>query len=133
MRLNRASYMAILWTLLICTSCLLPAKVFSPMTTYNFVGLDKIIHLLLYGVLVVLWSLSNFINQFQLFRLLLICILFGIGIEWAQSVMKLGRTLAYDDMIANTVGVLLGGISYKIICDKKALKKNYLPFRQNGN
>ena len=50
-----------------------------------------------------------------------------------QSTMNIGRSYEIDDMIANTLGCILGIIFLTITQNSIPLIKKYLPFRQKGN
>lgn len=71
--------------------------------------LDKVLHLLSYGVLTALALLSRFkINPVWV---VFIVILIGVVLEVSQGTMNLGRTASVADAVANAVGA---GIVYFI-------------------
>ena len=134
MKLKRARILAILWTAFITSSCLLPPSLFKPFTFESLLGLDKLIHLVLYFVFVQLWTLSlEIINRRNKLIILLIGIIYGILIEFMQSAMNIGRGFEIDDMIANTLGCILGIIFMTITQNLLPFIKKYLPFRWKGN
>tara|TARA_B100001057_G_C22590931_1_gene848945 strand:+ start:245 stop:649 length:405 start_codon:yes stop_codon:yes gene_type:complete len=134
MKLKRARILAIIWTAFIASSCLLPPSLFKPFTFQGLFGLDKLIHLVLYFVFVQLWALNlKKINRKNKLVILLIGITYGIFIEFMQSAMNIGRVYEIDDMIANTLGCILGIIFLTITQNSIPLIKKYLPFRQKGN
>ena len=134
MKLKRARMLAIIWTAFIASSCLLPPSLFKPFTFQSLFGLDKLIHLFLYFVFVQLWALNlKKINRKNKLVILLIGITYGILIEFMQSTMNIGRSYEIDDMIANTLGCILGIIFLTITQNSIPLIKKYLPFRQKGN
>lgn len=129
----RAHVPAILWTLFIASSCLLPASAFRQFTFDSLFEIDKVVHLVLYFVFVVLWAIS-FPEQFskrQKIILGAVSIGYGVLIEVLQSVMALGRAYDIDDIIANTVGCILGLLSISFVRRKMPLLKNRLPFLRN--
>jgi len=130
----RARILAIVWSAFIASSCLLPPSLFKPFTFHNLLRLDKFIHLVLYFVFVQLWILNlEKINRKNKLVILLIGIIYGIFIEVMQSAMNIGRSYEIDDMIANTLGCILGIIFMTITQNSLALIKKYLPFQQKGN
>lgn len=133
MTTTRAHVPAILWTLFIASSCLLPASAFRQFTFDSLFEIDKVVHLVLYFVFVVLWAIS-FPEQFskrQKIILGAISISYGVLIEVLQSVMALGRAYDIDDIIANTIGCILGLLSISFVRRKMPLLKNRLPFLRN--
>ena len=134
MKLNRARIFAIIWTAFIVSSCLLPASVFEPFSFQSLIGLDKIIHLTLYFIFVQLWALSGEnLSQKNKAVVLISGIIFGTLIEFLQSALNNGRSFEIDDMIANTVGCILGIMLLTITQNMLQLLKKYLPFHKKGN
>ncbi|MBT8327430.1 MAG: VanZ family protein [Bacteroidia bacterium] len=134
MGLTKAHIPAIAWTLFIATSCLLPASVFEDFTFDSLFELDKLIHLILFFTFFVLWALA--INQRvkitfnEKIILLIISILYGIMIELIQSLTHHGRSYELGDVIANTIGSVIGVITIGILIKKLPLIKKHLPFLQ---
>ena len=134
MKLILARILAIVWSAFIASSCLLPPSLFKPFTFHILLWLDKFIHLVLYFVFVQLWILNlEKINRKNKLVILLIGIIYGIFIEVMQSAMNIGRSYEIDDMIANTLGCILGIVFMTITQNSLALIKKYLPFQQKGN
>jgi glycopeptide antibiotics resistance protein len=128
-QLKGALFVAIAWTALIASSCLMPASAFKAFTFDSIFQLDKILHLTLYYVFIVLWSLvSKVITVRQKYVLLIVGIAYGVLIEVLQATMSLGRSYELDDIIANTIGCVLGVLSISYIKRKLPLIKKYLPF-----
>ena len=67
--------------------------------------LDKVMHLGCYGVLAGLARLG----WWRVWGgwIFLICVTMGVGLEFAQAAMPLGRTGSLADAIANTLGVAI--------------------------
>ncbi|MDB4174390.1 VanZ family protein [Bacteroidia bacterium] len=130
MKVNRAILPAVLWTLFIASSCLLPASAFKKFTFDSLSQLDKLIHLILYVVFVMLWALSlkRVLTIKEKLVLLLVSVAYGVLIEVLQSAMALGRAYDIDDIIANTAGCFLGILLMSFIARKMPLLKNRLPF-----
>ena len=129
MRLKGALFVPIAYTALIASSCLMPASAFKAFTFDSIFQLDKILHLTLYYVFIVLWSLVyKVITVRQKYVLLIVGIAYGVLIEVLQATMSLGRSYELDDIIANTIGCVLGVLSISYIKRKLPLIKKYLPF-----
>jgi len=131
-KITRAHIPAILWTLFIASSCLLPASSFKEFS-FDLFELDKLVHLILYFVFVLLWAISSKtdFSKKQTLILAAVSIAFGIVIEILQSTMGLGRAYDIDDIIANTIGCILGIVCIPFIRRKMPLLKNHLPFLRN--
>lgn len=125
---------ATIWTVFIASSCLLPSAIFKPFSFQGLFQFDKIIHLILFFVFVQLWALKlKKEDQKNKIIILLIGIAYGAIIEYLQSAMNVGRSFEVDDMIANTIGCILGVVLLTITQNLLPLLKKYLPFRPKGN
>jgi len=60
-------------------------------------------------------------------------IIYGVLIEFLQSALNNGRSFEIDDMIANTMGCILGTMLLTITQNMLPLLKKYLPFQKKGN
>jgi glycopeptide antibiotics resistance protein len=125
---------ATIWTIFIVSSCLLPSSIFKPFSSMSLFQLDKIIHLLLYFVFVQLWALNlKKEEKKNKIIILLIGIVYGVIIEYLQITMNMGRNFEIGDMIANTIGCILGIVLLTITQNLLPLLKKYLPFRPKCN
>ena len=82
-------------------------------------------------MLFILWSLAIGEQSFEKKKkisLLLSVIIFGIIIEVLQSSMSLGRHYDIEDIIANTIGSIIGVLLMPFVYNKMPLIKKYLPF-----
>lgn len=129
MTVQRAQVPAIFWTLIIVTSCLAPVSSFSNFSFDHLIGIDKILHLILYFGFFVLWFLSsdNWTKS-KMRKLLVISILFGIIIEVLQKQMGMGRSYDLADITANILGSSIGWMTAQFVKDKLPLIKKHLPF-----
>jgi VanZ family protein len=129
MKLHRAHIFAILWTLFIASSCLLPATTFRSFSFDTLLELDKIVHFVLYAVFTIFWGVSiKDIKLKQKIALLLTGIIYGILIEVLQSSMALGRSYDIGDIVSNTIGCVIGVILITFVQRTVPLLKKYLPF-----
>jgi len=128
--------MAVLWTLLIATSCLLPSAVFNTYSWSSLLAVDKVAHVVLYAIFILLWGLSiKRVKGEMKTRIILFftAILFGVIIEFIQSAMSVGRSFEVDDMIANAIGCAIGMGLIPFVRTNALLIKKYLPFQKKGN
>ena len=129
MKLHRAYVLAVLWTIFIASSCLLPAAAFRSFSFDTLLELDKVIHFVLYAVFILLWALAiSDVSMKQKIGLLLIGVTYGILIEVLQSTMALGRSYDIGDIVSNTVGCIVGVILITFVQRTVPLLKKYLPF-----
>ena len=100
---DKSIYIAILLTLAITYLSLanLKGKVIS------LSNIDKLYHALAYFSLTVVWLLV-FIRKEKKKVVIILCIAFGVLMEFLQSNLTDYRSFEYLDMLANTVGVLIG-------------------------
>ncbi|MBK7095547.1 MAG: VanZ family protein [Saprospiraceae bacterium] len=107
-------------SLLIITLSIIPQPEIETKSILLFEGSDKIIHLLMYAVLMFVWIKSKifFSNQLirnnWLFSGLLYCLGLGLILEILQYCTSFGRSLDFFDIIANATGSLLVFIIFKI-------------------
>lgn len=89
---------------------LMPTVVFkskegSWLSTINFRNGDKVVHAALFFIFTLLLFYSAYVSE--KFRLILIPVLVGIGIEIAQFATGWGRTFDLFDILANTIGTFI--------------------------
>ncbi|WP_442265071.1 VanZ family protein [Tenacibaculum sp. ZS6-P6] len=101
---DKAIYIAIFLTLIVVYLSLANLK--GKLIIY-FNYIDKIHHTLAYFFLTISW-LSVFIGKQRKNQIVLLCIAFGILMEFLQSNLTNYRLFEYLDIVANTVGVLIG-------------------------
>ncbi|MCB0453773.1 MAG: VanZ family protein [Aequorivita sp.] len=94
------------------------------MPNVHFSALDKIVHILIYFILVNLWMLYLYIrNGFQFNNkwsliILLSVLLYGIIIEILQGLLTISRSADIFDVLANLIGSLIGIYFFKSIKNK---------------
>ena len=96
---------AVLWMLgiaLVVVASLVPPKDLPPVQVN-----DKIEHLLAYALLSA-GAVQLFARRLSWGFVCVLLVLMGIGIEYLQGQMALGRMLDRNDALANTIGVLVG-------------------------
>lgn len=68
---------------------------------------DKIEHIVAYALLAA-GAVQLFARRLSWAVVCVLLVLMGIGLEYLQAAMKLGRMLDRADALANTLGVLIG-------------------------
>lgn len=117
MALNTYSFwIASLWTLLILFLSFKSASGFPKITIPN---IDKVVHFTFYFVFVILWNYYFFrvrkIAIQKAFFVLIGAIFLGIFVEFGQKYFTTTRQLDVLDLIANSIGALLGFLLSKIV------------------
>jgi VanZ family protein len=79
-----------------------------------FKGADKVIHLMMYLIFSILtcWTLKTEKHWYAIWLIIPVTIGWGILMEYIQLEMKMGRSFSWSDVMANTLGVLIGIIIY---------------------
>jgi hypothetical protein len=108
---------AIAWALLILVLCLMPGEAVPSWDWTDLLNLDKPVHAVLFGVLLVLLVQGFRTARSQAFRparpllvAFVLTVAYGALTEWMQQLEALGRHGDLNDLVANTVGALLGMI-----------------------
>ncbi|MCZ2102666.1 MAG: VanZ family protein [Chitinophagales bacterium] len=99
---------AIIWTLLTLYLSLLSAKSMSSLNLWKITGLDKLGHAAFYMFFSLLWSMAIARKKDRRLWILMIAIFFGILMETGQYLMMNGRSFEVLDIVANSVGAMLG-------------------------
>lgn len=111
---------AVLWAVVIVYLSAFPA----PQTGIEFEGMDKVAHLAAYGVLAFLMAGGFYKSEKQLtkkaiYRIAILAIALGIAMELMQYWFFPNRYFEYGDMVANTVGCVLGIGTIRIFINYK--------------
>jgi len=89
-----------------------------PKVEVNISNIDKFYHSFAYFTLSFCW-LFSFYKKPNLKKIIVIsCIIYGIIIEVIQDTLTLYRTGDFRDVLANTVGIVLGLFVYNQIFKK---------------
>ena len=124
----------IAWFFIVGILTLMPGKDVPDVGWLNIPNLDKIVHIILFGGLALLFSLPYFKTNFSIqkkrnffIRISLSMILWGLMIEVLQKFFVPGRGFEWMDLLADSIGVFLAfWISVKVIKSQKLLDK--IPF-----
>ena len=107
-----------IYTLLIVIISLVPIPNLS-LPAFKLFELDKLIHLSIYFIMSIMWMrLQSFSDKFFPWKNLIIVFFIASSTEFLQGVLPVGRYSDWADFIANSVGVLLGIITYSLFFSK---------------
>jgi VanZ family protein len=107
--------LTVLWTLFIGIISLLPSSRLTQFESWNFLGRDKVAHILVYAILSTIFSAwlieyKNDIRSASRLALLSLIpvILYGALLEWMQQTFQPGRFAELADIVANSLGAGVG-------------------------
>ncbi len=111
-------WLAITWTVLITVASLVS---FNSVPKVNIPGNDKVVHFLFYSVFVILWSFALLKSYFKLkydFLIVVFAISYGMIIEVLQDVLTQTREADFYDVLANSLGALVGFVGLYCVKNK---------------
>ncbi|MDP2087978.1 MAG: VanZ family protein [Flavobacteriaceae bacterium] len=121
---DKSLYIAIVLTFLIAYLSIISLKIEEPKIEFGY--FDKVAHTISYIFLTLSWFLAFSLRKVNFFKSLLIAIsisFYGIIIEMIQGKFTSNREADIYDVLANTIGILLGfGIFILWIQKRKVLK-----------
>lgn len=111
---KRAKSLTFLWTLLVFYLCLMPQRKIAHIPIF---GIDKLVHILFFGIFMFLLLFSIKPNKWMVS--FLIATLFGCLIEGLQYYFtSLGRSGDWKDIIADALGAIIFGYLHYILSNK---------------
>ncbi len=113
---------ALVWTLLVFILLTIPGKMLPDENQLTIPNLDKLVHIILFGCFVFLWSfyfasrkdLHTPLNK-KLFHILLIACLFGTAMEFIQKYFIPNRDFDIYDIAADIIGAICGYLIARLI------------------
>ena len=105
---------AIFWLLFVTLLLILPGTEFPKITWLNKIWIDKWIHFLMFGILVILWCSAFRGNQKKasvrnvFIRITVFCLMYGIAMELVQHLFISYRSFEMIDIMADGVGCIAG-------------------------
>jgi VanZ family protein len=113
-------YPAQLWTVFIFVLMAIPGNMLPREETTFIPNLDKLVHAILFGSFVFLWSYyytvkKNAILVSRYTVLLIIASLYGIGTEFMQKYFIPNRDFSIYDIAADIAGAVVGYIVVRVI------------------
>ncbi|WP_078056367.1 VanZ family protein [Aequorivita aquimaris] len=118
---KRLLFIAIIYSCLITVLFFIPSQ---DLPKTQLLEADKIVHILVYFILVNLWMLYLYVSNDYHFEkkwipiLLLSILLYGIIIEIFQGLFTVSRSADILDVVSNLLGSLLGIFFFKIVKQK---------------
>ncbi|MFI5152114.1 MAG: VanZ family protein [Chitinophagales bacterium] len=111
-------WVAIAWTLLVIILLAIPGKMIPQEQAFTIPQFDKVVHIILFGLFVWLWSnhySSLSLTKKKLLRIFFLIFIFGvclgIGMEYVQKYFIPNRDFDEADIIADMIGA---GLAYGI-------------------
>jgi VanZ family protein len=120
MRRYRYYLPAFIWLMLILILCLLPGGTFEVGSFQSILQLDKLAHMILFGVTVILIAYGSYRKHQKLSwgKLTLITLLtasYGLLIEFFQRSFTTSRSFDWYDFLADLIGAILGALIFQLI------------------
>jgi VanZ family protein len=113
----RKNKISILIALIILFLSLSKSETFDTVQFINIPHLDKIVHFLMYFVLMLSLVYENrfhMIKAKNIFLLAIIPVLYGISIEFMQAYLTITRSGEFYDVCFNTLGVLFAALLWML-------------------
>jgi glycopeptide antibiotics resistance protein len=117
----RYNIFTIAWALLIVLLTLTPGDSMPDLSIWDLLSFDRFAHLFVFGVLVLLMSIGftkQYSSLFLRFNAAKLSFLFSFGfsliIELLQELIP-GRSVEFNDLIANSTGCLTGSLVFYLI------------------
>jgi VanZ family protein len=119
-------YPAQLWTVFIFVLMAIPGNMLPREETTFIPNLDKLVHAILFGSFVFLWSYyytvkKNAILVSRYTSLLIIASLYGIGTEFMQKYFIPNRDFSIYDIAADIAGAIIGYIVVRVIFSRSKI------------
>ena len=116
---DNSLYISIAITILITLLSLIKTH---PKPIVDISNLDKVQHTFAYMVLTISWLVSRDVkfNTIPYIVVLIGCLVFGIIIEVLQGRLTTHRSASLLDVVANSLGIVLGFMIFKTFRRKKA-------------
>lgn len=117
MKLSDRTYIifAIIWTALVLYLSLISARSAAKFNVWDFVGVDKLGHLVFYTIFAFLWCMGLTRGITDKKNILFFSISFGVLMEICQLYLFNGRSFELYDIVANVIGSIIGVILFKNI------------------
>lgn len=110
---NFYRFCALSWTLLILYLSLISANTAAKFNVFDFMGVDKLGHLIFYTTLSFLWCMSLRRRNTDKKNILFFSVSFGVLMEICQLYLFNGRSFELYDILANIMGSVIGVILFK--------------------
>ncbi|HVG17361.1 MAG TPA: VanZ family protein [Chitinophagaceae bacterium] len=106
--------LATLWTIFISILFCLPGSALPKADWLSKIYFDKWVHIGFFMVLVILWSWFLDIKRNRIYlTIIIVSILYGLTVELVQHYLIVNRSFDLGDLLADTVGALVGLFVWK--------------------
>jgi len=116
--LTTRTWFAWLWTFAILVACSIPGK---SIPSAPVMGFDKIVHIGLFFVWIILWLLAS---RGKSTFFVILGMAYGLALEFYQQLLPFDRSFDWWDAVADAVGVLLG-YYFKVLVIDRYLQRLY--------
>jgi VanZ family protein len=110
------------WTFLTIFLLCLPGSAIPSKGVFSTEGIDKVVHTILFGGIVLLWGFSLYFRRAEntKWRQIIVLVTFlsvglGIGLEFLQLYYIPNRSFDGNDIIADSTGAILAGIYHLLV------------------
>jgi VanZ family protein len=115
------------WIILILFLCTMPGSSLPKASLFDKLHVDKLVHFFLFGGTVILLAYGYYrqrghISGWTLLGIALATGLYGLAIEFIQKYFTANRSFEIMDVVADTVGALMGALIFRFV-GKRFLKK----------
>lgn len=109
-RLKKQEFLlfALCWTHLMFYACTIPGTEVPEISFNFFIGLDKLVHMLLFICFFLTWSFTAYYRSRLFWVLCLLGLGYGFLIEFYQFYFVDGRGFEIADVVADVTGCVLG-------------------------
>lgn len=124
--LLRYNILPILWALFILILSLISGDSIPDVNVWDWISIDKLAHAFMYGTLVFLLTTglkrqysNGWLRYYAKSTAFWIGMFYGLLLEIMQLLMNMDRYFEIGDIIANTIGCILGIIGFVVIYGKE--------------
>lgn len=110
------------WTVLTIFLLCLPGSAIPGEGVFSTEGIDKVVHVTLFGGIVLLWGFNLYFRRFDKtkWRRIIVLLTFfsvalGIGLEFLQLYFIPNRSFDGYDMIADSIGAIAAGVYHLLV------------------
>jgi VanZ family protein len=108
-KIFRNKTVAFSWWIIMCILFFLPGSAFPTENWLSKIYFDKLVHIGLFAVLIFLWR-SAFVWELRNYNLILLfsALLYGFAVEFIQRYFVPNRDFDMYDVLADTIGAMIG-------------------------
>lgn len=121
----RPYWFPLFWALVIGFLCTLGSDDLPKVSFWDWLSFDKLVHVGMFAVMVLSFivclkkqTTSAYLKNQAIWAAVVFSVVYGACIEGAQYLMNIGRSAELKDIVANTVGCILGVYFFRFIYGK---------------